>query len=98
MSKTSVGRSWCLANPKVNRHGLQAGLDYACGEGGADCGPIQSNGTCFNPNSLVAHASYAFNSYYQKKARASGSCDFDGAAYVSMQPPPFGNCQYPTGY
>ncbi|KAK8622942.1 hypothetical protein V6N13_117839 [Hibiscus sabdariffa] len=87
MSRTSVGRSWCLANPKVDRHGLQAGLDYACREGGADCGPIQSNGTCFNPNSLVAHASYAFNSYYQKKARVSGSCNFNGAAYVSMQPP-----------
>ncbi|GMJ05066.1 hypothetical protein like AT5G55180 [Hibiscus trionum] len=96
--KTMVGRTWCLANPKADRREVQAGLDYACGEGGADCEPIQSDGACFNPNSLVAHASYAFNSYYQKKARVSGSCDFAGAAYVSMQPPPFGSCKYPTGH
>ncbi|KAE8681183.1 putative BPI/LBP family protein [Hibiscus syriacus] len=93
-----AGQTWCLANPNADRQELQAALDYACGEGGADCGPIQSDGSCFNPDSLEAHASYAFNSYYQKKARVSGSCDFHGAAYVSMQPPLFGNCQYPTGY
>ncbi|KAE8680237.1 hypothetical protein F3Y22_tig00111392pilonHSYRG00493 [Hibiscus syriacus] len=93
-----LGQTWCLSNHNTDRQKLQEALDYACGEGGADCGPIQSNGACFNPDSLEAHASYAFNSYYQKKARVSGSCYFDGAAYVSMQPPLFGNCQYPTGY
>ncbi|KAE8725473.1 ethylene-responsive transcription factor 3-like [Hibiscus syriacus] len=98
VSKTTVGQTWCLANANADQQELQAALDYACGEGGADCGPIQSNGACFNPNTLVAHASYAFNSYYQKKARVSGSCVFNGAAYVSTQPPPFGNCQYPTGH
>ncbi|KAK4788815.1 hypothetical protein SAY86_020134 [Trapa natans] len=40
---------------------------------GEDCSPVQ-------PNTLQAHASYAFNSYYQIKALESGSCDFAGTA------------------
>lgn len=91
------GQSWCVANEQAGEEKLQSGLDYACGVGGADCGPIQSGGNCFNPNTLEAHASYAFNSYYQKMSRGSGTCDFGGAAYVVTQlPPTFGNCAFST--
>lgn len=101
-SKTQVsgggGQTWCVANEKAGKEKLQAGLDYACGEGGADCRPIQEGASCYDPDSLEAHASYAFNSYYQKKARVSGTCDFGGAAYVVTQAPKYGNCEFPTGY
>lgn len=95
---SSVGQTWCVANGNAGAEKLQAGLDYACGEGGADCRPIQTGSTCYNPNTVEAHASYAFNSYYQKKARGAGTCDFGGAAYVVTQQPRFGNCKFPTGY
>jgi len=81
------GQTWCVANGGSSEEKLQNGLNYACGEGGADCTPIQPGATCYNPNTLEAHASYAFNSYYQKKARAAGTCDFGGTAYVVTQPP-----------
>ncbi|KAL0710216.1 hypothetical protein Bca4012_017194 [Brassica carinata] len=85
--KTGLGQTWCVANGKTAKEKLQEALDYACGEGGADCRPIQKGATCYDPESLEAHASYAFNSYYQKNARGVGTCDFGGAAYVVSQPP-----------
>ncbi|CAK9169213.1 unnamed protein product [Ilex paraguariensis] len=96
---TSVsGQTWCVASGDAGKTKLQAALDYACGEGGADCHPIQPGSTCYNPNTIEAHASFAFNSYYQKKARAIGTCYFGGAAYIVTQPPKFGKCEFPTGY
>uniref|UniRef100_A0A7N0ZX98 glucan endo-1,3-beta-D-glucosidase n=1 Tax=Kalanchoe fedtschenkoi TaxID=63787 RepID=A0A7N0ZX98_KALFE len=92
------GQSWCVASENAGEEKLQSGLDYACGEGGADCRPIQEGATCYDPNTLVAHASFAFNSYYQKNARGTGTCDFGGAAYVVTQSPRMGKCEFPTKY
>ncbi|KAL4588957.1 hypothetical protein LXL04_001858 [Taraxacum kok-saghyz] len=92
------GHSWCVARGGVGKDKLQSGLDFACGEGGADCRSIQPGSTCYDPNTLQAHASFAFNSYYQKMRRAAGACSFGGAAYVVTQPPKFGKCEFPTGY
>uniref|UniRef100_A0A7N1A5H8 glucan endo-1,3-beta-D-glucosidase n=1 Tax=Kalanchoe fedtschenkoi TaxID=63787 RepID=A0A7N1A5H8_KALFE len=95
----AAGQTWCVASDQASEDKLREAMNYACGEGGADCRPIQEEGsTCHNPDSLIAQASYAFNSYYQKKARATGTCDFGGAAYVITQQPRFGNCDFPSGY
>nr|XP_016502243.1 PREDICTED: glucan endo-1,3-beta-glucosidase 13-like [Nicotiana tabacum] len=98
LEASKVGNTWCVANEKAAREKLQAALDYACGEGGADCRPIQQGATCYDPDTLEAHASYAFNSYYQKNTRGVGTCDFNGAAYVVTQHPKYGSCKFPTGY
>ncbi|KAL9316146.1 hypothetical protein ACSQ67_017147 [Phaseolus vulgaris] len=87
VSKSTTGNTWCVANPDADKVKLQAALDFACGEGGADCAPIQHGATCYDPNTIVAHASFAFNSYYQKQARKGGSCYFGGTSYVVTQEP-----------
>lgn len=87
VSKGKVGQTWCVANGQIGEEKLQTALNYACGEGCADCRPIQHGASCYNPNTLEAHASYALNSYYQKNGCGTGTCDFGGAAYVVSQPP-----------
>lgn len=86
VSPAVSGQTWCVAKSGTLDSALQAALDYACGIGGADCSVIQVSGSCYNPNSLQAHASYAFNSYYQKNPVPT-SCDFGGTAtLVNINP------------
>ncbi|KAF8675944.1 hypothetical protein HU200_047443 [Digitaria exilis] len=88
------GGSWCVASQSANPTALQVALDYACGYG-ADCSAIQPGGSCFNPDTVHDHASYAFNSYYQKNPVPT-SCDFGGTATITNTDPSSGSCQYPA--
>ncbi|KAG6574856.1 PLASMODESMATA CALLOSE-BINDING PROTEIN 3, partial [Cucurbita argyrosperma subsp. sororia] len=89
------GAYWCVARSEASYEALQTALDYACATG-ADCTPLLSNGLCFLPNTIQAHASYAFNSFFQRKAMAPGSCDFAGSATIAQTDPSYGSCVYPS--
>ncbi|CAG7868405.1 hypothetical protein HID58_021125 [Brassica napus] len=94
-SPSVSGQSWCVAKPGASQTSLQLALDYACGLGGADCSQIQQGGNCYSPISLQNHASFAFNSYYQKNPSPQ-SCDFGGAASLVSTNPSTGSCIYQT--
>lgn len=72
---------WCVAKPSVPGPIIQEAMNYACGTV-ADCGSILPNGPCFLPNTLLAHASYAFNSYWQRTKVGGGTCEFGGTAML----------------
>lgn len=85
-SPPSSGTSWCIASQNASRKVLQIALDYTCGYGGTDCSAIQAGQRCYNPNTIHDHASYAFNSYYQKNP-VPNSCNFGGTAVITSTDP-----------
>ncbi|KAG9133100.1 hypothetical protein Leryth_018666 [Lithospermum erythrorhizon] len=89
------GQSWCVAKSGAPQAALQAALDYACGVGGVDCSVVQQGGSCYNPVTLENHASYAFNSFYQRNPVPT-SCDFGGTAMITNSNPSSGSCIFPT--
>ncbi|KAE8725960.1 Type 1 membrane protein, putative isoform 1 [Hibiscus syriacus] len=84
---------WCVAKPSVPDPIIQEAMNYACGTG-ADCDPIQPNGSCFHPDTLYAHASYAFNSYWQRTKSGGGTCEFGGTAILVVIDPSYDGCHF----
>lgn len=78
---------FCVAKDDASEDKLEEGLNWACGQGQANCSAIQSGQPCYLPNNFKNHASYAFNDYYQKKRSAGGTCDFDGTATTTTDDP-----------
>ncbi|PON88466.1 X8 domain containing protein [Trema orientale] len=78
---------WCIADEQTPDDELQAAMDWACGKGGADCSKIQEKQACYLPNTVRDHASYAFNSYFQRFKNKGGSCYFKGAAIITEVDP-----------
>lgn len=72
-----------MADEQASSEELQVALDWACGKGGADCGGIQPHQPCFLPNTVKDHASFAFNSYYQKFKHKGATCYFNSAAMIT---------------
>lgn len=66
---------------------LQQGLDWACGPGKAKCDPIQPGGDCYLPNTVISHASYAFNIHYHWFQSDPRSCVFGGDATLTNVDP-----------
>ncbi|XWS47431.1 hypothetical protein CRYUN_Cryun14cG0151600 [Craigia yunnanensis] len=91
--KGSKSGFWCVAKPTVPDSIIQEAMDYACGSG-ADCKSIQPNEACFQPNTLIAHASFAFNSFWQNTKGRGGTCDFGGTAMLVTIDPSFDKCQF----
>ncbi|KAG4191284.1 hypothetical protein ERO13_A07G084300v2 [Gossypium hirsutum] len=92
-SSRSGGGVWCVAKPTVPDSTIQAAMDYACGSGG-NCKAIQPNEPCFQPNTLISHASFAFNSYWLNTKGNGGTCDFGGTAMLVTVDPSFNKCKF----
>ncbi|PHT51913.1 hypothetical protein CQW23_06375 [Capsicum baccatum] len=81
---------WCVAKPSVPPETLQEALNYACGDEGADCEAISLTRSCYYPDTVVDHDSYAFNSYWQKTKSIGGTWGFGGTAMLINSDPSVG--------
>ncbi|XP_074592397.1 uncharacterized protein LOC141848237 [Curcuma longa] len=89
---SELGR-WCVAKPTVPDPIIEEAMNYACGSG-ADCDSIQPSGPCFEPNTMIGHASFAFNSFWQRTKVAGGTCDFGGTAMMITKDPSYDGCHF----
>ncbi|KAJ0921029.1 putative glucan endo-1,3-beta-D-glucosidase [Helianthus annuus] len=95
LANDTTNQTFCVAMDGVDGKTLQTALDWACGPGRANCSEIQPGESCYSPNNVKNHASYAFDSYYEKQGRAGGSCDFKGVAIITTTDPSHGACVFP---
>ncbi|KAK1307323.1 Glucan endo-1,3-beta-glucosidase 12 [Acorus calamus] len=86
---------WCVANPHAKVSDLQESIDSTCGHRYVDCSAIQPNGPCYEPNTVVDHASYVFNLEWQEHKKEGVICDF-GLAFRVEVDPSHGNCKFPS--
>jgi len=86
--------TFCVALQSADPAALQAGLNWACGPGHADCSAIQPGGPCYQQNNLPALASYAYNDYYQKMSSTGSTCSFNGTATTTTNDPSSGSCVF----
>ncbi|KAG9159364.1 hypothetical protein Leryth_026006 [Lithospermum erythrorhizon] len=84
---------WCVAKPSVPEPITQEAMNYACASG-IDCDQIKQSGSCFQPDTVLAHASYAFNSYWQRTKAAGGTCEFGGSAILVTEDPSYDGCHF----
>jgi hypothetical protein len=61
--------SWCVCRPNASDAALQMTIDYACANG-AYCAPLHAGAQCHSPDTLLAHCSYAANSYFHRIRQA----------------------------
>ncbi|CAH2077593.1 unnamed protein product [Thlaspi arvense] len=87
-------RKWCIASSQASVTELQSALDWACGPGNVDCSAVQPDQPCFEPDTVLSHASYAFNTYYQQSGGSSLDCSFGGVSVEVDRDPSYGNCLY----
>ncbi|MCO5567380.1 hypothetical protein L7F22_021070 [Adiantum nelumboides] len=86
-STLSTLSEWCVAKSSSPDQSLQQALDYICTLNPVFCSPLQDQQRCLLPNTLLAHASFAMNSYWQANKANGGTCDFAGIGQVVIMDP-----------
>ncbi|XP_073022494.1 glucan endo-1,3-beta-glucosidase 3-like isoform X2 [Primulina eburnea] len=95
LANDTTNQTFCVAKEGADPKMIQAALDWACGPGKVDCSILVQGQPCYEPDTVVGHASYAFNAYYHRMAMTDGTCNFNGVAIISTTNPSHGSCIYP---
>ena len=78
------GEEYCAANAGAGDGALQSAINWACG-GYVDCTNISIGGPNYYPDTVLSHASWVFNQYFQANAgQGASACDFNGAGLLTI--------------
>ncbi|KAI3877733.1 hypothetical protein MKW98_020214 [Papaver atlanticum] len=73
-----LATTYCVAKSfGADMDSMEDALSWTCGV--VDFSPLQQGNRCFEPDTIEAHASYAFNLYYQQNNSnpSHGTCIFN---------------------
>ncbi|XP_060188720.1 PLASMODESMATA CALLOSE-BINDING PROTEIN 5-like [Lycium barbarum] len=87
---------WCVAKNNAEDKALKSAIDWACGPGGADCGPVQPGGPCYDSSDIQKTASWVFNDYFLKHGMNQDACSFDNTAALISINPSHNGCKFPS--
>ncbi|XP_057787322.1 probable glucan endo-1,3-beta-glucosidase A6 [Salvia miltiorrhiza] len=91
------GKIWCVSATTMTREmELAPAVEFACLQGNNTCKELAPGGACYEPVSIVSHASYAFSSYWAKFRGDGASCYFNGLAVQTTVDPSHGSCKFPS--
>lgn len=90
------GNLWCVVASGANTTNLARALDFACSQGAGICAALSPLEPCYQPVSVVAHANYAFSSYWAKFRNTGATCYFNGLAVQTTIDPSHGSCKFPS--
>ncbi|KAK8664601.1 hypothetical protein V6N13_084382 [Hibiscus sabdariffa] len=91
------GKTWCVTKPSTDDAALASNIKTACdglGILGLNCSLIQPGGTCYQPNTLINHASVVMNYYYQVYGPQEHTCYFSNSGLITVSDPSYGSCGY----
>ncbi|XWS47543.1 hypothetical protein CRYUN_Cryun14cG0161300 [Craigia yunnanensis] len=94
LANDTTNQTYCTAKDGADPKMLQAALDWACGPGKVDCSPLLQGKPCYEPDNVIAHATYAFDTYYHRMGKTSDACDFNGVADITTTDPSHGSCTF----
>lgn len=95
LTNDTTDQTYCVAKKDADKKMLQAALDWACGPGKVNCSVMLQGEPCYEPDTVVAHATYAFDSYYHRMGMADGTCNFNGVATITTTNPSRDSCIFP---
>ncbi|PQQ01300.1 glucan endo-1 3-beta-glucosidase 2 [Prunus yedoensis var. nudiflora] len=95
LSNDTTNQTFCITKDGADPKMLQAALDWACGPGKVDCSALLQGEPCYEPDNVIAHATYAFDTYYHKMGKTPAACDFNGVAAITTTDPSHGSCIFP---
>ncbi|XP_057490904.1 glucan endo-1,3-beta-glucosidase 2-like [Actinidia eriantha] len=94
LANDTTSQTYCAAKDGADEKMLQAALDWACGPGKVNCSLLLQGQPCYEPDTVAAHATYAFDTYYHLMGKGPGTCEFNGVAAITTSNPSHGSCVF----
>ncbi|KDP32593.1 hypothetical protein JCGZ_13143 [Jatropha curcas] len=90
------GKLWCVVRREAGLMEVERELSTVCSQGNETCEALAPGNDCYEPISVIWHASYAFSSYWAQFRSQGASCYFNGLAKQTTTDPSHGSCKFPS--